>query len=111
MSTRKSRRTSRRSASQTRLAHSFAITWMPLSRRLMSSQPPASYAGTTIRSLASRYQSNETPNVAEVLTRRDYYRVDWPVRTRRREFGVYTEEVLAIYASFGIGILTNIGNG
>ena len=61
--------------------------------------------------LPAWYQSNETPNVAEVLTRRDYYRVDWPVRTRRREFGVYTEEVLAIYASFGIGIITNIGNG
>ncbi|WP_158812521.1 hypothetical protein [Methylocapsa sp. S129] len=57
------------------------------------------------------YQSNEAPNVAEVLTRRDYYRVDWPVRTRRREFGVYAEEVLAVYAPFGIGILTNIGNG
>jgi hypothetical protein len=57
------------------------------------------------------YQSNQTPNVAEVLTRRDYYRVDWPLRTRRREFGVYTEETLAVYAPFGIGILTNIGNG
>jgi hypothetical protein len=57
------------------------------------------------------YQSNEVPNVAEVLTRRDYYRVDWPLRTRRREYGVYSEEVLAIYASFGIGIITNIGNG
>jgi hypothetical protein len=57
------------------------------------------------------YQSNETPNVAEVLTRRDYYRVDWPVRTRRREFGVYAEEVLAVYAPFGVGVLTNIGNG
>jgi hypothetical protein len=42
------------------------------------------------------YQSAETPNVAEVLTRRDYYRIDWPVRTRRREFGVYAEEVLAV---------------
>ena len=61
--------------------------------------------------LPAWYQSNETPNVAEVLTRRDYYRVDWPVRTRRREFGVYTEEVLAVYAPFGIGIITNIGNG
>ena len=61
--------------------------------------------------LPAWYQSNETPNVAEVLTRRDYYRVDWPIRTRRREFGVYTEEVLAVYAPFGIGILTNIGNG
>ena len=57
------------------------------------------------------YQSNQVPNVAEVLTRRDYYRVDWPLRTRRREYGVYTEEVLAVYAPFGIGILTNIGNG
>ena len=61
--------------------------------------------------LPAWYQSNETPNVAEVLTRRDYYRVDWPVRTRRREFGVYTEEVLAVYAPFGIGIITNVGNG
>ncbi|HTZ67935.1 MAG TPA: hypothetical protein VMB83_10800 [Roseiarcus sp.] len=57
------------------------------------------------------YQSNEVPNIAEVLTRRDYYRVDWPIHTRRREFGVYTEEVLAVYAPFGVGILTNIGNG
>jgi hypothetical protein len=57
------------------------------------------------------YQSNEVPNVAEVLTRRDYYRVDWPIHTRRREFGVYTEQVLAVYAPFGVGILTNIGNG
>ena len=57
------------------------------------------------------YQSNETPNVAEVLTRRDYYRVDWPLRTRRREYGVYTEQTLAVYAPFGVGIITNIGNG
>jgi hypothetical protein len=57
------------------------------------------------------YQSNEAPNVAEVLTRRDYYRVDWPVRTRRREFGVYAEQTLAVYAPFGVGVLTNIGNG
>ncbi len=49
--------------------------------------------------------------MAEVLTRRDYYRVDWPLRTRRHEFGVYAEETLAVYAPFGIGILTNIGNG
>ena len=57
------------------------------------------------------YQSNEVPNVAEVLTRRDYYRVDWPLRTRRREYGVYAEEVLAVYAPFGVGMITNIGNG
>lgn len=61
--------------------------------------------------LPEYYQSNEVPNVAEVLTRRDYYRVDWPLRTRQREYGVYAEEVLACYAPFGIGILTNIANG
>ena len=69
----------------------------------------------TILALCERlpvwYQSNEVPNVAEVLTRRDYYRVDWPLRTRRREYGVYAEETLAVYAPFGVGVLTNIGNG
>ena len=69
----------------------------------------------TILALCERlpvwYQSNQTPNVAEVLTRRDYYRVDWPLRTRRREYGVYTEQTLAVYAPFGVGVLTNIGNG
>ena len=69
----------------------------------------------TILALCERlpvwYQSNEVPNVAEVLTRRDYYRVDWPLRTRRREFGVYSEQTLAVYAPFGVGVITNIGNG
>jgi len=69
----------------------------------------------TILALCERlpvwYQSNSTPNIAEVLTRRDYYRVDWPLRTRRREYGVYAEEVLAVYAPFAVGLLTNIGNG
>jgi hypothetical protein len=57
------------------------------------------------------YQSNEVPNTAEVITRRDYYRTDWPLRTRRREYGIYAEEVLAVYAQFALGIITNIGNG
>lgn len=61
--------------------------------------------------LPAWYQSNEVPNVAEVITRRDYYRMDWPLRTRQREYGVYAEEVLAVYATFALGILTNIGNG
>jgi hypothetical protein len=57
------------------------------------------------------YQSNEVPNVAEVITRRDYYRIDWPLRTRRREYGIYVEEVLAVYAPFALGLVTNIANG
>jgi hypothetical protein len=61
--------------------------------------------------LPTWYQNNQVPNVAEVLTRRDYYRMDWPVQTRQRQYGVYAEEVLAVYATFGMGVITNITNG
>jgi hypothetical protein len=57
------------------------------------------------------YQSNEVPAVAQMLLRRDYYRVDWPLRTRQREYGVYAEEVLAVYATFAMGVIANIENG
>ena len=51
------------------------------------------------------------PNVAEVKTRRDYYRMDWPLKTRAYEFGVYAEEVLAVYAPFAMGVIANIAGG
>lgn len=71
-------------------------------------------AGTILawaENLPLQYQSNEVPNVAEVKTRVDYYQIDWPIVTRQRQVGVYAEEVLAIYAPFAIGIITNIANG
>lgn len=58
--------------------------------------------------LPSYYASNETPVVAEVLCRRDYYRIDWPLVTRKREYGIYAEECLAVYAPFAMGIITNV---
>lgn len=72
--------------------------------------PPGTIIGWS-EQLPAAYQSNEVPNVAEVKTRRDYYRVDWPLRTRQREVGVYAEEVLAIYAPFAMGVIGNIANG
>jgi hypothetical protein len=71
-------------------------------------------AGTIIgwaENLPIQYQSNEVPNVAEIKARQDYYQIDWPVVTRQRQVGVYAEEVLAIYAPFAMGVITNIGNG
>lgn len=56
------------------------------------------------------YQNSEVSNVAEMKCRRDYYQIDWPVRTRAYETGVYAEVVLAIYATFGLGIINNIAN-
>lgn len=61
--------------------------------------------------LPAQYKSTNVPNVAEVHTRADYYQIDWPLRTRAQEVGVYAEEVLAIYAPFTLGIINNIANG
>lgn len=75
---------------------------------------PSLPAGTIIgwcENLPSQYQSNSVPNVAEVKVRQDYYQIDWPLRTRAQEFGVYAEEVLAVYAPFALGVITNIANG
>ncbi len=68
-----------------------------------ASEPAGRHDHRLRRAAAAWYQSNEVPNVAEVITRRDYYRMDWPVVTRQREYGVYAEEVLAVYAPFGHG--------
>ncbi len=72
--------------------------------------PPGTIVGWA-ETLPIQYQSNEVPNVAEVKTRQDYYQIDWPVVTRQRQVGVYAEEVLAVYAPFAMGVITNIGNG
>jgi hypothetical protein len=72
--------------------------------------PPGTIIGWA-ENLPIQYQSNEVPNVAEVKTRQDYYQIDWPIVTRQRQVGVYAEEVLAVYAPFAMGVLTNIANG
>ncbi len=61
--------------------------------------------------LPAQYQSSEVPNVAEVKCRQDYYAIDWPPVTRQRQKGVYVEEVLAVYAPFAMGVITNIAKG
>lgn len=71
-------------------------------------------AGTILgycEQLPPQYQNNEVPRVAEVRTRRDYYGIDWPLRTRQYEVGVYSEEVFVMYVPFAAGIIDNIGNG
>lgn len=72
--------------------------------------PPGTIFGWC-EDLPVQYQSNEVPNVAEVHCREDYYQIDWPLTTRQYQSGVYSEEVLAVYAPFAVGIVTNIGNG
>ena len=72
--------------------------------------PPGTIIGWA-EHLPVQYQSNEVPSVAEIKARQDYYQIDWPVVTRQRQVGVYAEEVLAVYAPFAMGVISNIGNG
>lgn len=72
--------------------------------------PPGTILGYA-EELPGWYQNNEVPNVAEVITREDYHRIDWAPRSRQHEYGVYAQETLAVYATFGMGVITNIANG
>lgn len=50
-------------------------------------------------------------NVIQVRTRQDYYQIEWPLRSRRYEYGVYADEVLQHYFPPSMSVITNIGNG
>ena len=50
-------------------------------------------------------------NLMQVRTRQDYYQIEWPLRTRRYEYGVYADEVLQHYFPPALALITNIGNG
>lgn len=43
-----------------------------------------------------------------IRTRREYYQIEWPLRTRKYEYGVYADEVLQHFFPPSLGILTNV---
>ena len=57
------------------------------------------------------YPLSNVPNVLQMKLRRDYYQIEWPLRTRRYEYGVYFDGVMQNYFPPAFGILTNITNG
>lgn len=63
----------------------------------------------TSRSLP--YPVNNVGNIMQMLCRQDYYQIEWPLRTRRWEYGVYADEVLQHYAPFSMAVITGIGAG
>jgi len=50
-------------------------------------------------------------NVMQIRARQDYYQIEWPLRTRKYEYGVYADEVLQHYFPPAMAVVTNIGNG
>ncbi len=57
------------------------------------------------------YPLSNVTDVMRIRTRRDYYQIEWPLRTRKYEYGIYSDEVLQHYFPPSMGIITNIANG
>lgn len=57
------------------------------------------------------YPLSGVGNVAQMKCQRDYYQLEWPLRTRKYEYGVYATELLQIYFLPAFGVITNIANG
>ena len=55
------------------------------------------------------YPLANVTNVMQVRTRQDYYQIEWPLRTRKYEYGVYADEVLQHYFPPSMGVIYNIG--
>lgn len=69
-------------------------------------------AGTIlITTKALPYPLSNVGNVIQVRTRQDYYQIEWPLRSRKYEYGVYADEVLQHYFPPSMAIITNIANG
>lgn len=57
------------------------------------------------------YSLSGVTNVKQVRTRQEYYQIEWPLRTRKYEYGVYCDEVLQNYFPPAFGIIYNIAAG
>ena len=57
------------------------------------------------------YPLSNVQSVFRKLLRRDYYQIEWPIRTRKYEYGVYADGVLQHYFPPSLGVLKNVGNG
>lgn len=76
--------------------------------RLHPNLPPGTILFDTDR---LPYPLSNVANVKQIRFRRDYHQIEWPLRSRKYEFGVYSDEVLQHYFPPSIGAITNIANG
>lgn len=76
--------------------------------RLHPNIPPGTILFTTDK---LPYALSNVQDVFKIKGRRDYYQMEWPLRTRKYEYGIYSDEVLQHYFPPSMGIITNIANG
>lgn len=76
--------------------------------RIHPNMPPGTIVMTS-KSLP--YPVSGIANVLQVRARQDYYQIEWPLRTRKYESGVYADEVLQCYFPPAFAMISNIANG
>ena len=54
------------------------------------------------------YPLSNVTNVMQMKMRRDYYQVEWPMRSRKYEYGVYADGVLQHFFPPSMAVITNI---
>ena len=54
------------------------------------------------------YELSGVPNILEAHVRMDYYQIQWPFRSRRYEYGVYSDEVFACYFCPAFALVTGL---
>lgn len=57
------------------------------------------------------YKLSGILNILQMRMRRDYYQIEWPLRTRKYEYGVYEDGVLQNYFPPAFGAIYNVANG
>ena len=57
------------------------------------------------------YPLSNVSNILQIKTRREYHQIEWPLKTRKYEYGVYVDELLQNYFLPAFGVITNILNG
>ncbi len=76
--------------------------------RIHPNMPPGTILFTT-KTLP--YPMSNVANVFQVRCRQEYYQIEWPLRTRKWESGVYVDEVLQCYFPASMAVITNIAPG
>jgi hypothetical protein len=76
--------------------------------RLHPNMPAGTMLFTTNR---LPYPLSNVTNVMQMRMRRDYYQIEWPLVTRKYQYGIYEDCVLQHFFPPSMGIITNIANG
>ena len=76
--------------------------------RLHPNMPAGTMLFTTNR---LPYPLSNVTNVMQMRMRRDYYQIEWPLTTRKYQYGIYEDGVLQHFFPPSMGIITNIANG